>query len=78
MSSFRNFKISENANTMKGYVGLNSEDHKLPSEVRGYIPENYQFTKDESIHSFKDSWNVDVVKSLPNTSIGFTTAQNLE
>ena len=75
VSSFRNFRISENANTMKGYIGLNSEDRKLPSEVRGYIPENYQFTKDESIHSFKDSWNVDVVKSLPNTSIGFTTAQ---
>ena len=47
---------------MKGYVGLNSEDRKLPTEVGGYIPENYQFTKDESIHSFKDSWNVDVVK----------------
>lgn len=78
VSSFRNFKISENANTMRGYLGLNAENRKLPIEVRGYIPENYQFTKEESLHSFKDSWDVDNIKSLPNTSIGFTTAKKFE
>lgn len=77
LSTFRNFKISDNAYSAKGYFGLNSEDRRLPKEVRGYIPEAYQFTKEESLNSFKDSWNVQNVKSVPNTGIGFTTAQKL-
>ncbi|AQX87391.1 TonB-dependent receptor plug domain-containing protein [Elizabethkingia bruuniana] len=79
LSTFRNdFKISENANTMKGYIGLNSHDKRLPSEVRNDIPSGYRFSKDQSINSFKDNWNVDNVKSMPNTSFGFTTAQKFK
>ena len=71
----KNFKISENANTFDGYLGLNSKDRQLPSEIDGYKPSNYNFTKNESLNSFKDSWNVDNATSLPNTGISFTTAQ---
>lgn len=79
LSTFRdNFKISEGAEGMKGYIGLNSRDRRLPSEVRDNRPSTYNFTKSESLHSFKDSWNVDNIKSLPNTSIGFTTVQKLK
>lgn len=60
---------------MNGYIGLNSRDRQLPDEVNGKRPSGYKFTAKESIASFKDSWNVDNVKSMPNTSIGFTTAQ---
>lgn len=79
LSTFRdNFKIAQGASGMKGYLGLNSEDRRLPEEVRGQRPNNYRFSSNESLNSFKDSWNVDNVKSLPNTSLGFTTAQKIK
>lgn len=79
LSTFRdNFKVAEGASGMKGYIGLNSEDRKLPNEVRDVRPNNYRFSNNESLSSFKNSWNVDNVKSLPNTGIGFTTAQKIK
>lgn len=76
LSTFRdNFKVAEGASGMTGYLGLNSQDRRLPEQVRNSRPDNYVFSKDESLNAFKDSWNVDNVKSMPNTSIGFTTAQ---
>lgn len=79
VSTFRNhFKVASGANTLDGYVGLNSRDRQLPTEVDGYKPTSYSFSKEQSLHSFKDSWNVDNVKSLPNTSIGFTTLQKFK
>lgn len=78
LSTFRNqFKIAEGASGFDGYLGLNSEDRRLPSLVRGKRPTNHKFTTEESLNAFKDSWNVDNVKSLPNTSLGFTTAQRI-
>lgn len=78
-STFRNnFKVSEGADGFRGYLGLNSDDKKLPSAIRNNRPNNYRFSADESISQFKDSWNVDKVKSLPNTSIGFTTVQKVK
>lgn len=79
LSTFRNnFKIAQGADGMKGYLGLNSRDRRLPGEVRDVRPSNYVFTRDESLSSFKDSWNVDNIKPMPNTSIGFTTAQKIK
>ncbi|MFP3592730.1 TonB-dependent receptor plug domain-containing protein [Chryseobacterium sp. SIMBA_038] len=79
LSTFRNnFKIAEGADGMNGYLGLNSRDRRLPSEIKNSRPNNYRFTADESLSSFKDSWNVDNVKTMPNTSIGFTTAQKVK
>lgn len=79
LSTFRdNFKIAEGASGFDGYLGLNSKNRRLPNEVRDFRPSNYNFTAQESLNSFKDSWNVDNVKSLPNTSIGFTTAQKIK
>ncbi|MDH6250533.1 outer membrane receptor protein involved in Fe transport [Chryseobacterium sp. H1D6B] len=79
LSTFRDdFKISEGASGIKGYLGLNSEDKKLPSAIRDSRPNNYKFSASESLSQFKDSWNVDQVKSLPNTSIGFTTVQKMK
>ncbi|WP_228448327.1 MULTISPECIES: TonB-dependent receptor [unclassified Chryseobacterium] len=79
MSTFRdNFKVAEGADGMKGYLGLNSRDRRLPSEIRNARPNNYRFTADQSLNSFKDSWNVDNVRAMPNTSIGFTTAQKVK
>lgn len=73
-STFKNnFKISENASGMKGYLGLNAEDRYLPENVRKYRPNGTVFSR----NSFQDGWNVDNVTSLPNTSIGFTTAQKI-
>lgn len=71
------FKISSNANNMRGYIGLNARDRQLPNEVRNYRPSNYIFSKEQSVHSFKDSWDIDEIKSLPNTGLSFTTAQRL-
>jgi outer membrane receptor protein involved in Fe transport len=79
LSTFRNnFKVAEGADGMNGYLGLNSRDRRLPDEIRNARPDNYKFTPDQSLNSFKDSWNVDNVKSMPNTSIGFTTAQKVK
>ena len=79
LSTFRNnFKISEGADGMNGYLGLNSNDKKLPSVIRNSRPNNYRFSANESNSQFNDSWNVDNVKSMPNTSIGFTTAQKIK
>lgn len=79
LSTFRdNFKVAEGADGMKGYLGLNSRDRRLPSEVRDSRPNGYVFSKEQSLSSFKDSWNVDNVKPLPNTSISFTTVQKMK
>lgn len=79
LSTFRdNFKVAEGAEGMKGYLGLNSRDRRLPEEVRNSRPTNHKFTTNESMNSFKDSWNVDNVKAMPNTSIGFTTVQKIK
>ncbi|MGN7759290.1 TonB-dependent receptor plug domain-containing protein [Chryseobacterium sp. 22532] len=79
LSTFRNnFKVAEGADGMNGYLGLNSRDRRLPDEIRNARPDNYKFTPDQALNSFKDSWNVDNVKSMPNTSIGFTTAQKVK
>ncbi|SDJ22760.1 TonB-dependent receptor plug domain-containing protein [Chryseobacterium jejuense] len=79
LSTFRdNFKVAEGADGMNGYIGLNSRDRKLPNEIRNARPSTYNFSKDQSLNSFKDSWNVNNVKSLPNTSIGFTTVQKVK
>ncbi|MDM1555657.1 TonB-dependent receptor [Chryseobacterium indologenes] len=79
LSTFRdNFKVAEGADGMNGYLGLNSRDRRLPDEIRNARPNNYRFTADQSLNSFKDSWNVDNVKAMPNTSIGFTTAQKVK
>ncbi len=75
-TTFKNFKVNPNAYTAAGYLGLNSRDRQLPSQVKGYVPTNYNFTQNESVNAFKDGWNADNIKALPNTSIGFTTAQN--
>lgn len=78
LTTFRdNFKVAEGADGMKGYLGLNSQDRRIPVEVRNSRPSNYRFSANESLNSFKDSWNVDNVKAMPNTNIGFTTAQKL-
>ncbi len=75
LSTFRkNFKINHNTNSMSGFLGLNAEDRQLPDEVNGYRPSG-AYIKNSS---FKDTWNVDNAKSLPNTSIGFTTSQRLK
>ncbi|MFC6268856.1 TonB-dependent receptor plug domain-containing protein [Frigoriflavimonas asaccharolytica] len=72
LSSFRNnFKINENAYTMEGYVGLNSEDRQLPAEIKGFRPSSTTIP----FSSFQDTWNVNSVKSLPNTAIGLTVAR---
>lgn len=79
ISNFRdNFFVSENADGMKGYLGLNSRDRSLPENIDGVRPTNYRFTTEESQRYFKDNWNVDGIKSMPNTSIGFTTAQKIK
>lgn len=79
LSTFRkNFKIAEGASEIDGYLGLNSRDRRLPGEIRDRRPSNYNFSAQQSLNSFKDSWDVDNIKSLPNTSIGFTTAQKFK
>lgn len=78
-SSLRDgFKISPNANTMRGYIGLNSYDRQLPGEVKGMRPSGYQFNMSQSLNSFGEDWNVEKIKSLPNSGIGFTTAQKFK
>lgn len=78
VSTFRNFKISPSANSMEGFIGLNTKDRQLPSEVDGRRPNNFIFNQNQSLNSFKDSWNVENIKSLPNTSLGFTTSQKFK
>lgn len=79
LSNFRKgFKVSENADGFKGYSGLNSDDKQLPSSIENSRPSNYRFSANESLSQFKDTWNVDEVRSLPNTSIGFTTVQKIK
>lgn len=79
LSTFRdNFKIAEGADGIEGYLGLNSRNRRLPSEVRDSRPNGYTFSKEQSLSSFKDSWNVDNIRPMPNTGIGFTTAQKIK
>ena len=79
LSTFRdNFKVAEGAKGIEAYLGLNSRDRRLPSEIRDYRPNTYNFSKEQSQNSFKDSWNVDNIKTLPNTNISFTTVQKMK
>ncbi len=74
-TTLKNFKVNPNAYTIDGYLGLNSKNRQLPDQINGFIPSNYNFTQAESINSFKDGWNADNIKALPNTGLGFTTAR---
>lgn len=79
ISNFKDsFFVSENADGMKGYLGLNSRDKRFPENIKNVRPTNYRFTAEESQKYFKDSFDVDAIKSMPNTSIGFTTAQKIK
>lgn len=79
LSSFRNrFLIAEGASGMTGYLGLNERNRRLPSEVRNNRPNGHIFSSQNTKDSFKDGWNVDETKSLPNTSIGFITSQRFK
>ncbi|KPE49250.1 TonB-dependent receptor plug domain-containing protein [Chryseobacterium indologenes] len=79
VSTFKDgFKVSEGADGFTGYLGLNSRDKKLPLAIRDSRPSNYRFSGNESLSQFKDNWNVDNVKSMPNTNIGFTTVQKMK
>lgn len=79
LSTFRNdFKINPNANSIEGFIGLNSKKRQLPKQINGYRPSSYNFNAEESRNSFSEGWNVDNIKSLPNTSLGFTTAQKFK
>ena len=73
----KHFLIAEGASGMRGYTGLNAQDRKLPALIRDKRPQAYRFTPDEASENFKDGWNVSPVRSLPNTGIGFTTAQKM-
>lgn len=78
-NTFRNnFKINENSYTISGYMGGNIYGRQLPSQVRNQVPQSYEFLNGESVSAFRDTWNVENVKTLPNTSLGFTTAQRLK
>ena len=77
-NTFRNFKVNPAAYSMEGYLGLNSRDRQMPNEVKDYLPTNYNFTQNQSINSFKNGWNVENVKALPNTNLGFTTSQKIK
>ena len=59
---------------MSGFIGLNLMTDNSLTEVNGYRPSGAYIPNT----SFKDTWNVDNAKSLPNTSIGFTTSQRLK
>lgn len=74
-STLRDFKINPNATTMRGFIGLNSKERALPAEVKNYRPSSYTFNQEQSLNSFKEGWDVENIKALPNTSIGVTTAQ---
>lgn len=79
ISNFKNnFLISGNAESFKGYLGLNSRDRRFPENIEQVRPTNYRFTAQESQAYFKDSFDVESIKSMPNTSIGFTTAQKIK
>lgn len=78
-NTFRNdFRINPNANSIEGYVGLNSKKRALPAEVNGFRPSSYQFNTTQSLQSFKEGWDVEKITSLPNTSLSFTTAQRFK
>ena len=79
ISTFQDqFKINPNAGSFNGYLGLNDKKRKLPNEVNGFKPSGYIFSADQSRDSFGEGWNVDNIKSLPNTSLSFTTAQKIK
>lgn len=79
VSTFKDhFKINPNANSIEGYVGLNDKNRQLPNEVKGFQPSSYSFSAAESQNSFGEGWNVNSIKSLPNTNLGFTTAQKIQ
>lgn len=79
VSTFRNdFKINPNADSFNGYLGLNDKSRKLPYEIDGYKPSSYIFSAEQSKNSFGEGWNVNSIKSLPNSSLSFTTAQKIK
>lgn len=79
ISNFKNnFFVSENADGLEGYLGLNSRDKRFPENIKDVRPSNYRFSAEESQKYFNDSFDVEGIKSMPNTSIGVTTAQKIK
>lgn len=77
-TTFKDFFISPNANQMNGYLALHSKKRQMPHQVRKFQPSAYTFGQNEAISAFGEGWNVNKIKALPNTNLGFTTAQRMK
>ncbi|WP_300570502.1 TonB-dependent receptor [Flavobacterium sp.] len=73
-NNLRPFLMSEDANTTKGFFGLNGKDREIPKAL-GNKPSNHQLSIEESQKSFKSGWDVDQTNSPLNSSIGFLHTQ---
>ncbi|MEL1245610.1 carboxypeptidase-like regulatory domain-containing protein [Flavobacterium sp. DGU11] len=76
-NNLSDFKISQDANSSKGFFGLTGKDRALPG-IFGEIPSNRTLTSSESQKSFKSGFNVDSNKSPLNSSIGFLHSERFD
>jgi outer membrane receptor protein involved in Fe transport len=70
-NNFRDFLISPDANSPKGFVGLNSENRKLSSYF-GQIPSGKSVDPRISGKVFKSGWDSDKITSPLNSGMSFS------
>lgn len=68
-NSLSDFKLSEDADSAKGFFGLTGKDRQMPS-IFGDTPSNITLTPEQSRESFKTGFNTNSGKSPLNSSIG--------
>lgn len=77
-NNLNNFLISYDADSAKGFFGLNGNDRAL-SPIFGNVPSAVKFTPSQYDEAYgKNSWDVASTKNPLNSSIGFLHAQRFK
>lgn len=76
-NNLSDFKISDDAASAKGFLGLTGKDREMPA-IFGATPANRTLTAGEAQQSFKSGFNVNSSKSPLNTSIGVLHSERFD
>lgn len=76
-NSLSDFKLSEDADSAKGFFGLTGKDRQMPS-IFGTTPSNITLSPQQSQDAFKTGFNTNSGKSPLNSSIGILHSERFD
>ena len=77
-NTFQDFLLSEDADNVNGFFGLNGKNRALPEILQGKKPSGYTFTTPDSQKYFKSGFNVSSMKSPLNSNLGILHGEKFD